>query len=277
MYNPKNKQRNDVIHFFHARLLIEPQLTTKKEKNNFLLKPNITVHGEVKPPAFGNISLIQIHHFADASSYAYGACAYLRLVDDQGLVSLSFLMGKLRLAPIKAVSIPRLELTAAVLTVRLDELVKKELKIPQDSSFFWTYSSAVLFCIRNATSRYLVFVVNRTVIIDEHTDAHKWRYIPSSLYPADSASRVLDVDCLDTELWLKEPLFFVKSESEWPTFRILIDKLSEEFLSSKRQPVHTTIAVKTEETVVERLLTRCSSMSKLKRVTAWVLRLISIL
>ena len=69
----------------------------------------------------------------------------------------------------------------------------------------------------------------------------------------------------------------MKPESDWPTSRILTDEPPEEFLSSKRQPVHTTIVVETEETVVERLLSRCSSLSKLKRVTAWILRLTSTL
>ena len=102
-------------------------------------------------------------------------------------------MGKSRLTPITAISIPRLELTAAVLAVRLDELMSKELEKPQDSSFFYADFSAVLFCTRNATSRYSVFVANRLAIIDEHTDVHKWRHIPSSLNTADSASRGLEV------------------------------------------------------------------------------------
>ena len=160
-------------------------------RSSELLTVNMKIPTCFQPPAFGNISLLQILHFADASSYAYGACAYLRLVDDQGLVSLSFLMGKSRLAPIIRPSPPRLELTAAVLAVRLDELVRKELEIPQDSSFFWTDSSAVLFCMRNATSRYPIFVANCLAIIDEHTDVYKWRHIPSSLNPADLLQETL--------------------------------------------------------------------------------------
>ena len=97
---------------------------------------------------FGRSISMQIHHFADASSYGYGVCSYLRLVDHSGFICLSFFMGKSRLAPTKSVSIPRLELTAAVLAARLDELAKRELKIPLDS-FFWVDSTAVLYCIRN--------------------------------------------------------------------------------------------------------------------------------
>ena len=56
----------------------------------------------------------EIHCFADASSFAYGACSYLRIIDTKGFVHCSFLLGKSRLAPIKSISIPKLELTAAV-------------------------------------------------------------------------------------------------------------------------------------------------------------------
>ena len=108
---------------------------------------------------------MQIHHFIDASSYGYGACSYLRLVDHSGSICLYFFMGKSRLAPIKSVSIPRLELTAAVLAARLDELAKRELKIPLDS-FFWVDSTAVLYCIRNITKRFPVFVANRLATIE---------------------------------------------------------------------------------------------------------------
>ena len=69
---------------------------------------------------------MQLHYFSDASSYAYGTCSYLGITNKNGVVSLSFLIGKCRLAPIKAVTIPRLELTAVVLAVRLDELIRKD-------------------------------------------------------------------------------------------------------------------------------------------------------
>ena len=86
---------------------------------------NIKVLRCFKPFEFGSISEVQLHYFSDASSYAYGACSYLRMTNKNGVVSLSFLIGKCRLAPIKAVTILRLELTAAVLAVRLDELIRR--------------------------------------------------------------------------------------------------------------------------------------------------------
>ena len=72
-----------------------------------------------KPPTFGNVTSVQLHHFSDASDHGYGQCSYLRLTDDTGQVHCSFVMGKARVTPLKPVTIPRLELTAALLSVRV--------------------------------------------------------------------------------------------------------------------------------------------------------------
>ena len=72
----------------------------------------------------------------------------------------------------KPVSIPMLELTAAVQAVKLDELVRKERDLSLDSSFFWIDSTSVLYCIKNYTKRFPVFVANRLSIIENHTDIY---------------------------------------------------------------------------------------------------------
>ena len=74
-------------------------------------------------------------------------------------------MRKSRLARTKSVSIPRLELTAAVLEAKLDELAKRELKIPIDS-FFWVDSTTVFYCIKNITKKFPLFVANRLATIE---------------------------------------------------------------------------------------------------------------
>ena len=81
----------------------------------------------LKPIDFGEVKSRQVHMFSDASSVGYGSVAYLRPCDNENRTHCSFLMGKARLATIKAVTIPRLELTAATVSVRLGEILKKEL------------------------------------------------------------------------------------------------------------------------------------------------------
>lgn len=76
-----------------------------------------------KPPEFGAVVNVQLHHFSDASEYGYGAASYLRIVDNNGAIHCSFVLGKSRVTPLKAVSIPRLELTAAVVAVKSNCLI----------------------------------------------------------------------------------------------------------------------------------------------------------
>lgn len=73
----------------------------------------------------------------------------------------TFIMGKARVAPLKQVSIPRLELTAAVVSAWMDRLWRKELQMPLMDSVFWTDSTSVLKYVKNETSRFRTFVANR--------------------------------------------------------------------------------------------------------------------
>ena len=109
----------------------------------------------------------QLHHFADNSLFGYGAVSYLRLENVTGDVYCSFIMGKSRLAPIKSVTIPRLELSAAVVAARLDQICRKELTFNIDESKFWTDGTCVLRYIKNLDKRFLTFVANRVVTIHE--------------------------------------------------------------------------------------------------------------
>ena len=158
----------------------------------------------------------EIHCFADASSFAYGACSCLHIVDTKKFVLCSYLLGKSRLAPIKSVSIPKLELTAAVLAVRLSCLLKAELDLPV-VLIFWTDSTAVFHCIRNNTKRFPVFVANRLAIIEQNTELDCWRHVPSNLNPADLASRGMRANSSKMKKGLEGPEFSTKPRTEWPT------------------------------------------------------------
>lgn len=77
-----------------------------------------------------------IHHFSDASELGYGTDSYLRMTNAAGKVYVTFLMGKARVAPLKRQIIPRLELAAAALAVKVDKMLKEELPPPTDRSVF---------------------------------------------------------------------------------------------------------------------------------------------
>ena len=115
-----------------------------------------------KPKDFGEIASSQLHHFSDASQQGYGAVSYMRLVNQDGKIHCSFVTGKSRLAPLKPITVPRMELSAAVLSTRLDQMILKELSMPlTDESTFWTDSTCVLSYIENEDKRFHTFMANR--------------------------------------------------------------------------------------------------------------------
>ncbi|XP_061573965.1 uncharacterized protein LOC133440659 [Cololabis saira] len=173
-----------------------------------------TVERCIKPHDFGTFVTAQIHHFSDASQVGYGTVSYLR-VEDGDKVHVGFLVGKARVAPLKQITIPRLELTAAVLAVRVDAMLRKELQWQVERSMFWTDSTTVLKYICNETRRFHTFVANRVSVIREATDVGQWKYVSTKINPADEASRGLTAEELLTNgRWIKGPEFLRLSEKE---------------------------------------------------------------
>ena len=170
----------------------------------------------LKPHDFGPPVYARLHHFADASESGYGTVTYLRLQNEAGDIHVSFILGKARVTPLKPITMPRLELTAAVLAVRVDKMIKSELQLQLEMSCFWTDSSTVLKYINNENKRFRTFVANRIFVIRGASDPAQWQYIHTSQNPADSASRGLTVQkLLSSKTWLYGPEFLWKEEETW--------------------------------------------------------------
>lgn len=135
-----------------------------------------------------------LHSFADASEKGFAAVCYLLFVDSYDQVHCSFVLGKTRLSPLETVTIPRLELTAAVLAVQLSRMVQSELQRTLDDVVFWTDSTSFLQYIRSEQRRFHFFVANRVAKIRGVTRPSQWRHVRTDMYPADGGSRGLDVD-----------------------------------------------------------------------------------
>ena len=115
----------------------------------------------------------------------------MRLVDENGQVHCSLVMGKARVTPLRQISIPRLELTAAVLSVKMSNLLRGELKFDDVVEVFWSDSKVVLGYIANEARRFHVFVGNRVQQIRDSTEVNQWNYVQTKDNPADCASRGL--------------------------------------------------------------------------------------
>ena len=169
-------------------------------------------------PSDQQIGSLEMHHFADASSSGYAACSYLRWVDEHRSCHVSFLMGKCRVVPLKPVlSVPRLELVAAVLCVQIASKLKLELPF-ECPHFFWTDSTVVLGYIKNEASRFKVFVANRVQRIHDDSRPEEWFHISGAENPADDGSRgVL------TDRWLKGPAFLHEVDLQIPECKPEVD------------------------------------------------------
>ena len=156
-----------------------------------------------------------MHHFSDASVQGYGQCSYLRLEDEAHNVHCAFVMGKSRVAPLKPVTIPRLELTAAVCSVRISQQIHRELEYRIDEDFNWTESKVVLGYLNNESKRFHVYVANRVQEIQDCTDKKQWRYIESKQNPADVASRGMKAKELQDSRWILGPEFLWSKDCTW--------------------------------------------------------------
>ena len=81
------------------------------------------------PPTFGKIKDCSLHYFSGACEKGYGQVTYLCAVDESGKVNCSLVMGKARIAPLKYITIPRMELVAATLSVKISVMLRKEFQI----------------------------------------------------------------------------------------------------------------------------------------------------
>lgn len=161
----------------------------------------------VMPDTLGSIQSAQLHTFADASNTGHGHCTYLRLVDTNRRVHVSLLASKARVAPIKPVTIPRLELQAATGAVKAANKYAKELDLPDLTHHFYSDSRVVLGYIHNTKERFHTYVANRVATIRNLSDPDSWSHVPTTINPADMASRGTSISELIHSHWFSGPQF----------------------------------------------------------------------
>ena len=221
-----------------------------------------------KPSDFGTVVQTELHHFADASTKGYGACSYLRQIDLDGHVCCSLVMGKSRVTPSKIVSIPRLELSAAVTAAKLSHMLDTELDLPEIKHFFWSDSKVALSYISNDCSRFHIFVANRVQLIRNITNPDQWHHVPTDMNPADLASRGCSAqELVSNHFWFHGPPLLYKP----------VVPLREDYNISTDDPEVRSFATNTHKredfasVVLDRLNTY-SSWTKMLRVIATCLR-----
>lgn len=163
-------------------------------------------------------SRVSLHGFSDASERAYAAAVYVRGEGPTDQHSARLLVAKTKVAPVKPVSIPRLELCGAVLLARLLRRTAAGLGLTGVKVHAWTDARVVLAWIRSDPSRWKPFVANHVATIQELIPAESWSYVPSQDNPADFATRgMMPSELTKCTRWWQGPLWLCGHQQHWLT------------------------------------------------------------
>ena len=223
----------------------------------------------VKPSQFNDAAL-ELHHFCDSSEQAYGCCSYLRCVNKDGDVHCALLMSKGKLAPIKSVTVPRLELQAAVLAAKVDALLREQMSLQLISSVFWTDSELVLKYIVNESRRFQTFVANRVSCIRGLTEPEQWKHISGTENPADLLTRGQSSSSIDLQKWYNGPEFLSTHKCQWNSSEL--DLTLREHDPGVKRSVQVNASLVGDVPVVTKLSSYYSEWKKLLKGIAWLLR-----
>ncbi|XP_074109295.1 uncharacterized protein LOC141534050 [Cotesia typhae] len=211
-----------------------------------------------------NAIYIEIHGFCDASQIGYGACLYIRSMNQQDQIMVYLACSKSRVAPIKDVTIPKLELCAAQLLSRLYKEALPAFDFTCNKTIFWSDSTIVLQWLKRSSHNLKVFESNRVSEIQALGKDIEWRHIRTCDNPADSLSRgQLPSEFLKNKMWFKGPTWLSQDSNTWP---ISIQSVPSELPGMRK---NTCLLTSTND-----LFQRFSSYSTLINSYSFVLRML---
>jgi hypothetical protein len=171
---------------------------------------------------------------SDASEKAFGAVAYIRWRLMDGSFAVRFIMAKSRVAPVKELTMPKLELQAAVIACRLNHTIRSECRLEFEKTIFFCDSMIVLAWIQNETRSFKVFVSVRVAEIKAKSDPADWRYCSTDLNVADDVTRGLCVENLSGR-WKHGEAFLLQPEDQWPSMQLSQDNDANDMLIECRK------------------------------------------
>ena len=230
--------------------------------------------GEIKVPRWisyvPNETRVQFHGFCDASERAYCATVFLRVqCTNQTQTFSNLLVARTKVAPVKVISVPRLELCGAILLARLLTQTQQELALQDARAFVWTDSSVVIAWTRSHASRWKPFVAHRVAEIQRLLPDIPWRHVRSSDNPADLATRGMDPSAFkDLSLWWRGPPWLIGCPLGWPESNLDLKDV-------EAPEQRSTVLVNTvHEPRENELLARFSNFTRLRRIITLVRRFI---
>lgn len=220
-----------------------------------------------------NSSSIDLHAFADASSKAFGAVLYLCSKNDLGEVQSSILCSKSRVCPIKAMTIPRLELSATLLLARLVSKVISTIQVPINHIYMWTDSTIAISWIKTPPERLKTFVANRVREINLLCPNYDWRHVKSADNPADLISRGVSAkNLVNNSLWFNGPSF-INSNMCLPV-EINDFKNDKEYLKEVKTSSEPVLSCKISDEFVINILNLSNNYAKICRIVSYIFRFV---
>lgn len=217
-----------------------------------------------------DIKSMDLIGFSDASSTAFGACVYLRCESQSRKVSTLLVCAKSRVAPLHGVTIPRLELCAALLLAELMQKVIDTLSISFKNILYYSDSTIVLHWIHATPHKYKTFVANRIASIQELSEPTNWHHVESKNNPADLVSRGVSAsELLNCNLWFSGPSFLIQPQCHQHSENNEFPNIETEELKSNAE-CSTFLNTETWD-----IFSKFSQLRKLQRVVAWLLRFVS--
>ena len=219
-----------------------------------------------------NSTDLSYHVFVDASTKGYAAVVYSRWAPPKQQPITSIVLAKSKVAPLRPqLTVPRLELQAALLGARLADCVSNEMNVDKARFRFWGDSITVLRWVKSDSLQFTTFVANRVAEILHLTDRDQWRHVPTDVNPADIGSRgCMPNELVDNRHWFTGPEFLTGPESEWPP------DISDVQPASERDPEIVekwwVNKVVNRQSVYHRLINDTSDFHSLKRRVGWVHR-----
>jgi hypothetical protein len=204
--------------------------------------------------------------FCDASRLAFGAVAYIRWRQRSGKFSVRFVAAKSRVAPLKELTIPRLELQAAVIGSRLGKTIQEESRFDFERVRYFTDSRVALAWIQGQTRNYKPFVSSRVAEIQSNSNPLEWSHCPTDFNVADDLTKGLTVHEINVR-WLPGPEFLQFNEEQWPTQRGTPNMKE---VNKERRKVIMSCATNADTPMID--CTKFSCWKRLLRVTAYVIR-----
>ncbi|XP_060665618.1 uncharacterized protein LOC132797886 [Drosophila nasuta] len=213
----------------------------------------------------------EIHTFVDASEKAYGAAAYIRATYKDKRRTIQILCAKSHLASINTITLPRLELKAAVLGAQLTSKIKEDLAMKNASTYYWSDSRIVLSWINCSSSIRDKFVATRVATIHELSIPKQWRHVASEHNAADVLSRGMTASKFaEHAMWFYGPMFLHGSSSTWPAPFIATNE--ELIIMNPPKVSQSSVMTITKEEDIIYTIQHNNSFNKLLRVIAYMMR-----